>query len=153
MKYLLLVYLLASTASCSTAPAHAGPGPSVDPELLPYIYMFENEGGVDASFISAKFESISSVPDSPYKTLAYCYYATGTISVDPTEWAAMTIVTREILMFHELGHCVLGILVHRDEVDAEGCATSMMHFNLSATSKCYLGRRTYYLNELFGRSQ
>lgn len=103
-------------------------GVNVDPELKGYIDEFDREIGTN-SFVNATF-----VPYMPNKTesnlLGVCLYsgsvfAPNTIQVDRGDWDFMTDTERKQLMWHELGHCVLG-LKHDETILEDGYPKSIM---------------------------
>ena len=77
-------------------------------------------------------------------------------------WKSMPENNREALVFHELGHCLLGRLLHKDDLFNDGSPKSIM---ISSNSDLYspcayvfdekpelcnkTGRRKYYIDELF----
>jgi len=67
------------------------------------------------------------------------------IYVDRGWWQRATELSREQLIMHELGHCVLD-KEHRDGYTA-GCPVSLMHPHHSA-DRCYENNKEYYLEEL-----
>lgn len=72
-----------------------------------------------------------------------------TIRVDDIFWEQSDEWGREFVIFHELGHCVLG-LGHRDEQDTEGNCISIMQSGLSGCTMPYSEEtRKEYLDELF----
>lgn len=83
--------------------------------------------------------------------LAHCYYGIQYIKfirVDRKAWRKMTQEEKEALLFHELGHCVLGRIEHADSMQSDNCPASLMH--RSHTMKnCYFKNRSFYLDELF----
>jgi len=86
----------------------------------------------------------------PKKTiLASCttglFYTDPTIYVDPDMWVPMSLVTRELMMFHELGHCVL----HRGHVES---IVSVMNATLMDTF-LFTVREKELLMELFDPSK
>jgi hypothetical protein len=68
-----------------------------------------------------------------------------TIDIDPEHWKTMSMVARELLMFHEMGHCIL----RRDHVED---FTSIMNPYLISTS-VFIKDEDRLLAELFDSSQ
>ena len=67
-------------------------------------------------------------------------------------WASAGVNERWVLIQHELGHCLLG-LDHRDELDPNGCAVSVMRYEIGNASDCLDEGRVSplaYLEELTG---
>lgn len=72
-----------------------------------------------------------------------------TIRVDNIYWEQEDEWGREFVIFHELGHCVLG-LGHTDTQDAQGNCRSIMQSGLSGCVMPYNEEtREEYLDELF----
>ena len=119
------------------------------------VDLFVEEGakrGVDVNVKSLEVKFVTET-DPP----GFCGYATLTspdspkvqIKQDDACWTMQTEANKEILFFHELGHCLLG-RGHIQDTLANGNFKSMMfsgnQFELySANSE----RREYYLDELF----
>lgn len=72
---------------------------------------------------------------------------TPTITVSKPSWDQMDDTEREILMFHEMGHCVLN-RKHRSALDPKGLPESMMH-PYGVPERIYAAARTEYIQELF----
>jgi hypothetical protein len=68
-----------------------------------------------------------------------------TIDIDPEHWKGMSMVERELLMFHEMGHCLL----RRDHVEDY---TSIMNPYLIRTDE-FIKDENRLLAELFDDSQ
>ena len=72
-----------------------------------------------------------------------------TVTVDENYWHSANDMQREFVVFHELGHCVLG-RDHRDFSDTNGNCASIM---TSGTGDCRIiytqNNRTRLLDELF----
>jgi len=73
------------------------------------------------------------------------------IRIDPKVWEELSGVSREALMFHELGHCVLG-RTHNEEIGYDLQPVSLMYpalFSARQVEQDYWG----YIHELFGVHQ
>lgn len=69
------------------------------------------------------------------------------IEIDRTYWSKANSVEKEVVMLHELGHCVLR-RDHLRTLNADGEPISIMYPN-NSTSFFYLAAKRYYLYELF----
>jgi len=127
----------------------------VDPKLQEYYDAFEAEAAargmtvdLEAAQISATFENITT-PD----VAAQCISQEGRrdrIRVDPAAWGSIAGLRREYLMFHELGHCYLG-LGHTDDQDVDGNCVSIMASSNLVCNIVYAGQnRDDLIDELFG---
>ena len=71
------------------------------------------------------------------------------IVIDQPFWNSASDIEREYVVFHELGHCLLG-RDHNDEKDATGKCVSIMQSGDSGCDGIYnLQNRNSLLNELF----
>jgi len=70
------------------------------------------------------------------------------IQINKNVWFYLSDATREELMFHELGHCVL-FRKHEESVN-NGAAISIMYPYI-LNDIFYSNNRSYYLDELFSR--
>jgi Putative phage metallopeptidase len=76
-------------------------------------------------------------------------------------WTSAKVQSRETLIFHELGHCLLGRIKHKDDYLPNGAPTSIMNsqnenpyspcdYDISGNGDCdKTYRRKYYIDELF----
>lgn len=76
-------------------------------------------------------------------------------------WTSAKIQSRETLVFHELGHCWLGRMAHKDSFLPNGVAASIMstrndnpyspcEYDITGNGDCdKTARRKYYIDELF----
>jgi hypothetical protein len=132
----VLISLL-SLAAC--APAHQ-PQLSVDPGLLPYLSQFQADAvatrgaPVAASDLIARFATdaeVSAALGGEPNVNGACVQGPGqtpTVLISSSSFAAFaTEAQRQALVYHELGHCLLGRA--HDEATAQ-----------VATTQCYAGR-------------
>ena len=138
----------------SVAPIMVSYNGLVDQRLIPYFRTFEAEAaarGVLVDFdefpVSASIESIPN--DDIAGTCNYHYYEPNVVTIDLEFWNAVPTLRREMIVFHELGHCYLG-RGHLETAFNNGICTTIMN---SGTSGCYVAytvqNRDYYLDELF----
>lgn len=121
MKVLtFLIALLLSAACCDRGPIIAvDDGLIVNPIISmgvfkPYVSLFEEQAhkygvDIDLKYIVIRFNHLQS-KDPKLVLLATCYLSNGftpSIDVNPETWDMLSLVQRQILMFHELGHCIL----------------------------------------------
>lgn len=71
------------------------------------------------------------------------------IYISKKEWESYDTYQREMLMFHELGHCILQ-LGHDRSQDRVGRPLDLM-FPFNFDSDLYLENREYYVKHLFGQ--
>jgi len=86
-------------------------------------------------------------------TCQYNSHASNVVTIDLQFWNDASEASREMVVFHELGHCVL-YQGHREAANNEGACLSLMN---SGTAGCQVyyseENREYYLDELFSFSQ
>lgn len=121
------------------------PSAKVDPILKPYFLSFETNVGATTEYIDAEFISI----EPPNVGLCQTYDSGDNkkITVDPAYWANASESQRQQLIYHELGHCVLG-LAHVTTFKVDQCPTSIMYPYTFGDSYCYSNERNYYFQEL-----
>jgi len=69
------------------------------------------------------------------------------VTLDPDFWDVVSETQKELLMHHELGHCIL-YRPHRSTFLSSGKEASIM-YPIIMSSSTYLNNASYYLNELF----
>jgi hypothetical protein len=72
---------------------------------------------------------------------------TSTVSIDKTYWDKANPVQKEVLMFHELGHCVLA-RDHREDLGEANAPISLMFHDIRP-AYYYPYQKIEYLKELF----
>jgi hypothetical protein len=123
----------------------------IDEEFQSLFQSFKKDSEkykVDAQFTDL---TITFSPFSLGQAAATCYPALNTIYVSREEWDLLDESGKKILIYHELGHCVLGRLheVHTYEKEQAYCPTSIMFPYLDPTVKCYEVYEDLYIEELF----
>lgn len=135
MKLIKIVLFALALSSCGKKPI------IVDPELLEYAVRFERDMGVSTDDINMVFGKLEG------SKVGLCSIKNGVvkITVDKEYWATIPELQREALMYHELGHCAMGL--EHDEAKIEnGCPRSVMFPYLFVN--CYNSFRDYYISEL-----
>jgi hypothetical protein len=167
MKYsLLLVFIIVSCQKTTEAP----PEYSVAKDFEKYIETFKAEAAkrnvkIDLTNLIVKFntnigsEKCGQCSQKPGNALSQ---KTIEISRDAICWKDAYDQNRESLVFHELGHCILGRLSHKDDLLPNKAKSSIMSTNdndqygpcvydlTGNVNDCNkTGRREYYIDELF----
>ena len=71
------------------------------------------------------------------------------ITIDQTFWNQASHLVKEMVIFHELGHCILG-RGHREDSFSNGICRSIMRSGLGTCSDAYIPQnRDYFIQELF----
>lgn len=130
--------------------------PDVDPAMWVHFGAFEkaaSERGYRIDLTQRPIHAIISDIDQD-RIAGTCSYSRNSSSreviIDKEFWDKSSLLLREYIVFHELGHCVL----HQDH--REACLTnqtwaSMMRSGLGSCRDNYTAStRAYYLDELFG---
>lgn len=122
--------------------------PVVDTPLQAYFERFIVEAavrGLDVTYATSQVDATISDIAEP-NVIGQCSWNQThkhSITLDENYWSKANDLQREFVVFHELGHCVLG-LDHVDNSDANGNCTSIM---TSGTGDC----RVLYTNNNRGR--
>lgn len=129
---------------------------NVDSRLWVYFERFEDaatERGINFSLVASNVTgSIENEPghDAPGRCLQDTNGTLHHVSIREDFWATASVTQREILVFHELGHCYLQ-REHEDSTLEDGSCTSLMRTGSSFCDDNYFeDTRDYYLDELFG---
>ena len=127
----------------------------IEVELQLYFDTFVEEAAVQGVEISLDEVDISGYVENIEQrgTLGQCKsYSNGSkeIVIDEPYWNRATDTEREYLVFHELGHCILG-REHLDSKNSSGICTSIMQSGDGSCKGIYNGtNREELLEELFG---
>lgn len=114
----------------------------IDRDFQPIVEKFEYIYGVDVD-LNMFYQDLDG------NVIGVCRSKTSyrEIAVDPEYWDDAKELDRELLVFHELGHCVLDQLVHRNSTLSDGCSGSIMdEYHIGAY--CYDKHYDYYIEEL-----
>ncbi len=152
MKVTVSIAFLLALSSCEVEPVATYI--QVDTSLQDYYERFIDEAAVrgldleDATYqVNARIGEISEP-----NVIGQCSWNQShvhNILVDEDYWRTASDLQREFLMFHELGHCVLG-LDHEDIADARGNCASIMSSGTGSCRVIYTNtNRKVLLDELF----
>lgn len=123
----------------------------IDEELTPFIESFQYEASLRS--VSVNADGLQAVFDNFTTNIAGQCQRTGDdlrkIAISKAYWRTANEYEKEFIIFHELGHCILG-REHLDGVDARGQCQSIMHSGLTNCTNAYNAiNREIYLDELF----
>ena len=158
----IFVFMFASCADDDTVATETPRGfqsneelfPTVTPELRPFYVAFEEEAAERGLDIDLTLEEVTGniVELGNMGVLGVCVRSDtepNRVAVDDDVWRSASLAFKELIVFHELGHCVL----NRDHLDDAqgGICTSIMNSGLSG---CDISLeddnlREAYLDELF----
>lgn len=163
---LISLGLFFSSASGDAFFAYLKTTDSIDPNAQPYVDRFLKLAAArgitpDISKLTIIMDYTSDAQrNATEKTVGQCYpfsfladnTAKQLIKLDPSYWAEIDDATRESLVLHELGHCILGRWEHDDEMildsDQKPYPRSLMN-SINVGSYDYLIHQQYYIDELF----
>ena len=125
----------------------------VDPNLQTYFDSFESAAKVRGIEVDLSSEGISAflLSINEGSVIGKCSSKgdNKTITIDSDFWRSASHFERELVVFHELGHCYLQ-RNHLDTANGDGTCKSMMHSGLTDCRSNYNSlTRTRYLDELF----
>jgi hypothetical protein len=134
---MLIVFLV----GCGKGPVYQ------DDTFRPYVDMFKNYYQVDTSYLTIKFNKLKN------NNVGICYFSQIKVEIDSEFWSLATEDEKEQLIFHELGHCVLGLshntnLITYDKDNTVFIPESIMYPKIFAKFGYYKEYRNYYFEQL-----
>ena len=161
MRSLILVFLSLILTSCMSTPKKAVTmtppkatmtvAPS-DTDFEPFLRLFQAEALIrDIEIVYPyKFRVLMAKNlNARHSAIGLCSYdVVNIIYIDADYWARATHWEQELLLFHELGHCVLGIRFHDNSRNQAGFPLSIMSTYI-IPEVYYARHRAYYLDQLF----
>ena len=127
---------------------------NVDEELWIYFERFEAEAAQRGENIDLRDLNLTAAIEElhPDDVAGVCNYNSrrpNHIGIDLTFWNRVSDRWREMVVFHELGHCVL-FRGHREDSFENGLCVSIMRSGTGSCRDAYrTNTREYYLDELF----
>ena len=148
--------LMCMIITCLTACNRHGELPRqlyVDPSLKPYVQMFMSEA--DNQGMSLHIDNLivifvdlnSATIEAQCESFNNGTVGTPTISVLRSKWDRKSEISKQMIMFHELGHCVL-FRQHNNAYTQYGYVYSIMYYMLQSDT-AYVRNWTHYMYELF----
>lgn len=126
----------------------------VDERLWPFFIRFEERAAERGVSIDLVREGITGVieeidTDNVAGSCNFNRRAANHVMIDADFWERASILNKEFVVFHELGHCSL-LRDHREAEDANGICLSMMRSGLDGCRDNYSAlTRSVYWDELF----
>lgn len=165
MRKYIILFIILVISSCQKAEEPPVTVYQIDKGLEYYLQIFLGEAkqrGIDIKTenLIMAFGKTSTEICGQCDKVANGGQRTVTINNDNFCWKESPFENREVLVFHELGHCLLGRL-HRDELLPNGAVISIMNskgndpyspciYALGGDNTCNkTARRSYYIDELF----
>jgi len=127
--------------------------PLADKDLWVYYHSFEKEALLRGYNYDLALLEISGVIENIVEdgVAGTCQYGNHIhhVTIDKSFWENASTLKREMVVYHELGHCVL-YKDHNEDYNREGTCLSIMN---SGTAPCTVAytyqNRDYYIDELF----
>ncbi len=113
--------------TCKKSPEEIYPYPNVDEQLHEYFKKFEEEGkkrGVNVDLIKSEVHG-SLTKINANSIVGICNKNTTRVIIDKDFWARSSNSSKELIIFHELGHCYLK-LPHSSNATHDGVCLSIM---------------------------
>lgn len=149
-RYNVMLLPILVILGCGTAPIT--PNHRVQMVAFSYYDLFDKEhyarhadNHSSAYNIAIDFVDEFTAPDVKERVVALCYHQDNHIEVRTRHWDTLSDTQKEIVVFHELGHCLLG-RVHNESKQ------SIMYPSI-LPAKLYLSDREGYLDRLFGGNE
>ena len=132
--------------------------PGVEEALWPFFAAFEQAAADRGQHIDLAAEgitgSIEAIPN--HGTVGLCNHrpeAPDHVIIDESFWQMSNRHAKELIVFHELGHCYLG-RGHNDQQRTDGTCMSIMRSGRGGCLDFYTNaNRTDYLDELYSVSE
>ncbi|MEZ4884363.1 MAG: hypothetical protein R3E32_06445 [Chitinophagales bacterium] len=161
--FVVLTYVLVSACTKDyetistiedTATIAEGTYPNVAEELWVYFARFEKEAAERGQTIDLNSLNLTAAIEElhPDDVAGVCNYNSRNpnhIGIDQTFWNRAASRWREMVVFHELGHCVLGRGHREDNFDNNLCVSIMRSGTGTCRDAYQSSTRDYYLDELF----
>lgn len=148
VNFLIIFFIFLYTCSCASLfSTRKYTYEHVDVRAMPYIKSFEREAGFKIPFVRVAFVSSFGKKHEKKKTIGLCDKVAQQIYLPGYKWDDMDEYQREELVFHEIGHCVLGKKHDKRKIKDSDCPYSIMHPKVIPT-KCYKKYRRHYINQL-----
>lgn len=161
----LALLILTLTTACGIQNEESKQSQAIDSDLRPYLDKFVSYGsqngvGLNTSSLTMTFSESMPASSNGGTVIGYCQRTLKgpNVVIRTSYWNTASVSNREQLVFHELGHCLLG-LSHNDSTEsapvwgapsmiANGVPSSIMNtFHFGST--LYSGNRNEYVNRLF----
>lgn len=125
----------------------------IDPELKPFVLEFKKLYKLHYTG-DVVFGEMKPGPNGENRVGLCSFYKNAEgriynsfITINPDYFRKASDGGKRQLMFHELGHCLMG-LNHNDSKDQEGCPVSIMYPFAFGNGDCFKENQNYYIEEL-----
>lgn len=151
IKFFIIVYTASIFFSCQKEPIEFVNYPEVTSELCPFFSSFEREAAKRGLTIDLKTAGIKGrITKITGRAVGICQKHSGKeILIDQKFWKGSSRLSKELIVFHELGHCFLGRM-HNNQKAANGTCESIMRNGLGGCIDFYNKKtRRDLLDEFF----
>ena len=146
---ILLLLLVACTDEPDSTIDPAFANTNIDEEFVPYVESFLTEAAlrsVDIDISSVELEIQFGEVNNTGDVIGSCNRENHHIIISRPDWDNLSNNHREVLIFHELGHCMLD-RDHTTNLLSNNEVASIMWPSIQG--KFFGARRSYYIDELF----
>lgn len=148
----LVISLIFFLSSCDKNTAELSNYPNVDERLHEYFKRFEEEGEKRGIIVNLEKSNISGNITKINVTgiVGLCNSRNNNeVMIDEAFWTRSSYISKELIVFHELGHCYLQ-LPHRAQTSINGICKSIMRPGNGGCLDYYNAKtRTELIDELF----
>lgn len=160
MRFLTIILLIVSLSACQQADIEPVQSqlpisyPLADEGLWEAFANFEEEAALrglqfDLTELQVSARIVEIGEQHVAGQCTYSNFEPNRIIIDREFWDAASTLSREMVVFHELGHCVL-LRGHDESTSGDGfCLSIMRSGTLNCRDAYSVQNREYYLNELF----
>ncbi len=127
IKFFFLFSLISIFCACKNELIELITYPDVSQELCPFFQSFEEEAAKRGLVVDLKNSGVKGRLTNIYGSIVgICSnYSVKEILIDQNFWERSSQLSKELIVFHELGHCYLN-KVHNNQVTANGTCGSIM---------------------------
>jgi len=150
IPFIFLISIISIFCSCQKEPLESITYPDVSPELGPFFHGFEKEAAKRGLVIDLRNADVKGrLTEIIGSTVGVCQQHTSKeILIDRKFWESSSQLVKELIVFHELGHCYLN-KVHNNRKTANGACVSIMRNGGNCIDFYNKKTRADLLDELF----
>jgi hypothetical protein len=125
----------------------------LDPDLQPYVAAFSKEYGIPQGDLTGGFvitsQFLGRCSTTPQSMRDVFSKSSREILIDRNTWVTGTELDRELVIYHELGHCLMNLRHNDNTIKKQGqiIAESLMYSN-DRYDWAYPRFHTYYIEQL-----
>lgn len=119
-KIYIFIFIICNTLNCKHELHQIMPN-----EVRPYVLEFFSEAQKHGLNLNMEHFDFSITFTELTGTDGSCQYSNRAMKLDSAAWRQNNAIYRRYLIFHELGHCILGRLHETTKTDCEECLSIM----------------------------